>query len=73
MDADVPLDAETVAWADRIFVMEARQRRLVQSRFGEALGGKPVVNLGIPDRYRYMDEALVALLRRRLGAHLGEF
>ena len=51
--------------------MEARQRRLVQSRFGEALGGKAVVNLSIPDRYRYLDEALVEVLRKKLSPFLG--
>ena len=51
--------------------MEARQRRFVQSRFGDALGGKAVVNLGIPDRYRYMDEALVDVLRKKLEPFLG--
>ena len=51
--------------------MEAQQRRFVQSRFGDALGGKAVVNLGIPDRFRYMDDALVDLLRRKVEPFLG--
>ena len=50
--------------------MEARQRRIVQSRFGDALGGKTVINLAIPDRYRYMDEALVDVLRRKVEPFL---
>ena len=62
---------EIIAWADRIFVMEARHRKAIQSRFGEALGGKSIVNLGIPDRYRYMDEALIELLRRKLRRYIG--
>jgi len=32
--------------------------------------GETVVRLGIPDRYRYMAPALVALLRARVTRHL---
>ena len=67
----MPLDAEIVAWADRIFVMESRHRKAIQSRYAEMLDGKSIVNLGIPDRYRYMDEALIGLLRRKLPPFLG--
>jgi predicted protein tyrosine phosphatase len=59
-------------WADRIFVMEARYRRAIQKRFAKAIDGKRVVNLGIPDRFRFMQPELIDLLRRKLGAHLGE-
>lgn len=38
-DADNPLTAELVAWADVIFVMENSHRSKLQRRFGAALGG----------------------------------
>ncbi len=66
----MPLDGDLIDWADRIFTMEARHRRYIQRAFRERIDGKPIVNLGIPDRYRYMDAALVALLERRMAVHL---
>jgi predicted protein tyrosine phosphatase len=50
--------------------MEARHRRALRSRLAEQLGNKSIVNLGIPDRYRFMDDALVRLLKERLARHL---
>lgn len=62
-DAENPLTAELVDWADLIFVMERDHQARLKARFRPQLTGKTVVCLGIPDRYRYMDPALVALLR----------
>ncbi|MCA0978199.1 phosphotyrosine protein phosphatase [Qipengyuania flava] len=69
-DAEVPLDAELVGWADRIFCMEQRQRKIIRTRFPAEAGGKSIVNLGIPDRYRFMDPALVELLQHKLDPYL---
>lgn len=63
------LDGELVRSADRIFVMEARHRTAIRQRFGGALDGKPIVNLAIPDRYRFMDERLIEL-ESRTAPHL---
>lgn len=69
-DAETPLTIELVAWADRIFVMERVHRTKLLARFGSALRGRPIVCLDVPDRYRFMDPALVRLLERKVGAHL---
>lgn len=66
-DADSPLSAEQVAWADLILVMENSHRRRLQSRFAGPLKGKRVVVLGIPDDYDFMQPELVDLLLRRAG------
>lgn len=66
-DADTPLDAETIAWADVIFFMEAVHRSKAARRFGPSLRGKRVVCLRVPDRYEYMEPALIELLRERVG------
>ncbi len=50
-------------WADVIFVMEREHKARLSSRFKPFLAGKRVVCLDIPDRYRFMDPALVKLLR----------
>lgn len=66
-DADTPLSAEQVAWAELILVMENAHRQRLQSRFAGALRGKRVVVLGIPDDYGFMQPELVELLLRKAG------
>lgn len=58
-----------VAWADRIFVMEAKHRARLVERFRDDLHAKPVDVLDIPDDYRFMDPELVELLRERVEWH----
>jgi predicted protein tyrosine phosphatase len=62
-DAEEPLTDELVGWATTIFVMEAVHRRKVQARHRGALKDKPLVVLGIPDKYDCMDPALVPAAR----------
>src|SRR3954454_510972 len=61
-DARVRVDAAIVAWADRIFGMEAIHVDHVRERSAAQAAGKPLVSLEIPDDYDYMQPALVALL-----------
>jgi predicted protein tyrosine phosphatase len=69
-DAEEVVSVELLAWAELIFVMEERHKRVLTQRFGAELRDRRVVVLGIPDRYEYMDPDLVGLLRRRVGPHL---
>ena len=69
-DADNPLTPELVAWADIIFVMEARHRDRLSLLFAEDIGDRPVICLDVPDRYGLMDPNLVRLLRRKAGPML---
>src|SRR5262245_25769099 len=62
-DADNPLTAELVEWAEVIFVMERTHRNKVTRRFRRQLVSKRVICLDIPDQYEYMDPALVRLLK----------
>jgi predicted protein tyrosine phosphatase len=57
--------------ADLIFAMERRHVRRLRDRFGEALAGKKLVCLHIPDDFQFMDPDLVELLKVRAGPHLG--
>lgn len=66
-DADMPLSAGQLAWADLIVVMEAAHRRRLQARHRARLKGKRVVCLDIPDRYDFMQPALIALLLKKAG------
>ena len=69
-DADNPLTAELVAWADVIFVMEKVHRNKPQRRFRPALGGRRVICLDIPDDYDLMQPELVRLLAMKVNRHL---
>ncbi|MHA6879923.1 low molecular weight protein tyrosine phosphatase family protein [Ralstonia pseudosolanacearum] len=69
-DADVPLTADQLEWAEVIFVMERSHRRRLSQRFGAWLRGKRVVCLDTPDDYAFMQPELVALLERRAGPYL---
>jgi predicted protein tyrosine phosphatase len=70
-DADTPLSAELVAWADIIFVMEKSQREKLTQRFRAALKNTKVVCLDIPDKYAIMDPELVRILKSKVTRHLG--
>ena len=69
-DADVKLSPEQIAWADIIFVMERAHRSKLSKRFKKHLDGKPVIVLGIPDDFDYMDENLVTLLQTKVPQFL---
>lgn len=66
-DADTPLSAEQLDWAELILVMEASHRRRLLARHRERLRGKRVVVLGIPDDYGFMQPELIALLHKKAG------
>ena len=70
-DADTPLTAELVEWADTIFVMERTHRSKLQSRFKSSLKRTRVICLDIQDKYKFMDPELVRLLEAKVSRHLG--
>lgn len=65
-----PLTAELIAWADRLIVMEPHHREKLRKRFKAALGPRPVIVLGIPDEYEFMQDELIALLKDRVPPFL---
>ena len=69
-DADTPLSAELVAWADIIFVMEKGHREKIASRFRATLKSTRIVCLDIPDKFKFMDPALIAILKSKVSPHL---
>jgi predicted protein tyrosine phosphatase len=69
-DADTPLTAELVAWADLIFVMERLHRSKLQARFKSSLKNARVICLDIRDRYKFMDPELVRMLEAKVSRHL---
>ena len=62
---------KSAVWAyTPILVMETRHRKDLKRRFGEALHGKRVRVLGIPDEYDYRDPLLIDLLKHKVPRHL---
>lgn len=65
-DAEQPLTAELIEWAEVIMVMEPKHRVRMARAFGPKLRGKRVVCLDIADDYAYMDPLLIELLWERV-------
>jgi predicted protein tyrosine phosphatase len=69
-DADNPLTAELVEWADIIFVMEKTHLKKVNAKYRAQLKNARVICLDIPDDYEFMDPALVTLLKAKVSRFL---
>jgi len=69
-DAECPVSADLIEWADEIYVMERQQSKLLQQRFAEVLVGRRIACLDVPDRYTYMQPELIELLRSRMSEYL---
>jgi predicted protein tyrosine phosphatase len=69
-DAENPVTAELLRWADIIFVMERVHRNKLSARFKPHLGRARVICLDIPDEYQFMDAELIRILMARVPRHL---
>jgi predicted protein tyrosine phosphatase len=69
-DANTPVSADLIEWADIVFVMEAVHRRRLNRRFSELLQTKRIIVLGIPDEYDYMDPKLIETVRAKVSQHI---
>jgi predicted protein tyrosine phosphatase len=69
-DSRVVVSRELLEWADIIFVMEKRQRNLLQKKFKDIYARKRIVCLYIPDEYDYMDPDLIDLLKAAVTRYL---
>ncbi|HBL14365.1 MAG TPA: phosphotyrosine protein phosphatase [Cyanobacteria bacterium UBA11162] len=71
--AEMPLSSEVLQWADIIFVMEKSHRSKLSKTFQPWLKNKRVICLDIPDKYEYMEPALIELLKKKVLPLLGSF
>ena len=69
-DAETPVSADLIEWADLVLAMESSHRRRLTERFGPVLRTKRIAVLGIPDDYEYMDSELVRALEEKVRPHL---
>ena len=65
-DAEEPISAELIEWAEIIVAMEASHRAKLNRDFGKQLKGKRIACLNIPDDFEFMDPELVRLLWDRV-------
>lgn len=70
--ARVRVTAGHLGWADVVVVMERKHADYLQQKFPEALLGKQLIILRIPDKFQFMDHILQDLLQERLQEHLSE-
>jgi predicted protein tyrosine phosphatase len=69
-DAENPVTPELLQWAELIFVMEKRHKAKLAEKFKAYCGHARIICLDIPDNYAFMDEALIALLHKKLTPYL---
>jgi predicted protein tyrosine phosphatase len=69
-DARIVVTGGHVGWADVIFVMEKSHLHRMRRKLSEALHGKRVIVLGIPDDYEYMQPELIDELEAKVAQHL---
>ncbi len=69
-EARIVITEGHLGWADVIFCMEKSHVNRIRLKFPEALSGKRVVCLHLPDDYKYMDSDLLDELRARLASHV---
>jgi len=68
--ARVVVTEDHIGWADLIFVMEKSHLQRMRQRFPEALDGKEVIALHIPDDYEFMEPELLEELRAKLSQYV---
>ena len=59
-----------IGWADLIFVMEKKHRRILEQTFSRGVEGKQIICLHIPDEYFYMEPALTDELKACLAEYI---
>jgi predicted protein tyrosine phosphatase len=59
-----------IRWADIIFVMEKSHLARIRRKFPEAIAGKQIIPLHIPDNYPFMHPDLIEELQAKLAPHI---
>lgn len=69
-NARVVVTAGPVGWAALIFVMEKSHLNRLRLKFPEALEGKRIITLRIPDDYEFMQLELIDELRSKMAPYV---
>src|SRR3954466_9513092 len=69
-DARIVITEGHIGWADLIFVMEKSHLNRMRRKYPEALEGKRIITLYIPDDYEFMQPELLDELRAKLALYV---
>jgi predicted protein tyrosine phosphatase len=69
-EARIVVTERHLGWADIIFCFEKSHLSRLRRKFPEAMRGKRVICLNIPDDYQCMEPALIDELRAALAPHV---
>ena len=69
-NARIVVTAGHLGWADIVFFMEKSHLNRVRQKFPEALAGKRIVTLHIPDDYQFMQPELIDELVAKVAPHV---
>lgn len=61
----IHIDEVHIEWAQEIVCMGKEQESYIWNNFGDQLNGTPVINLEIPDNFRYRDPKLMEMIKTR--------
>ena len=61
-----PISKQQLEWADLIIVMEEAQRKELAKRFPKQYLSKQILNLDIPDTYKYNQPELIKILNNKI-------
>jgi predicted protein tyrosine phosphatase len=70
--AKVTLSNEIILWADLIFVMEEKQKVIINSVYADSSKNKRIIILDIPDNYYYMEPELVKLIKSKVEPYMNK-
>jgi predicted protein tyrosine phosphatase len=68
--ARVRVTAGHLGWADLVVAMEKRHVNRMREKFADALAGRRLICLHVPDEYGFMDPALVERLEAEMAHYL---
>jgi predicted protein tyrosine phosphatase len=68
--ARIKVNQKLIDWADVIFVMETKHKKILNQRFQLSSTEKPLIVLDIEDKYQLADAALVEILKIALNEYL---
>jgi predicted protein tyrosine phosphatase len=68
--ARIKVNHKLIDWANIIFVMERKHRRILEQNFADSLANKPVIVLDIEDNYQFNDPELIDILKTALHDYL---
>jgi len=71
--AEHQLTSADLGWANLVLVMEHKHKSRIVEKFRSSMELPKIESLEIPDNYKYMDDALVNLIRERSEPHILDF